>query len=112
MQRIIGALSIFLSACGAPATDEEQWAGIWVEPTSEVMQTLARNSVRGCGEFYQKENKAYKGEFAVACNRPPDGSGKPGWVGYQVWVGSGDVEGPDMSAVYMKFGGPPRPDPR
>jgi hypothetical protein len=105
-------LAAIAGGCGATPTEAEQWSGSWTEPTSEVMAMLAKHSVRGCGEFYQKANSAYRGEYAVACNRMPDGSGKPAWVGYQVWTGSGDVLGPDPTAVFTKFGGPPKPDPR
>jgi hypothetical protein len=76
------------------------------------MIALGKHGAKGCGEFYQKANAHYPGEFAVACNRLPDGSGRVGWVGYQVWIPSGEVLGPDMSAVFTKFGGPPRTDPR
>ena len=106
------SLAAMVGACRASPTEAEQWSGLWTEPTSEVMVTLAKHSVRGCGEFYQKVNSAFRGEYAVACNRMPDGSGTPAWVGYQVWTGSGDVLGPDLTAVFTKFGGPPKPDPR
>jgi len=104
--------SLVVVSCDEPPTSEEQWESSWRKPTGGVMRALAENSVRGCGEFYQKKNTAYSGEYAVACNRMPDGSGKPAWVGYLVWPAIGKVEGPDLAAVHMTFGGPPRPDPR
>ena len=103
---------VALSACSPPPSNEEMWSGAWTEPTPEVMMVLAKDGLLGCGEFYQKANTSYHGEYAVACNRMPDGSGQPAWVGYQVWTGSEQVEGPDMTAVWAQFGGPPRDDPR
>ena len=111
MRACVG-LVICLSACGPAPTMQEMYSGAWAAPTPDVMRTLATNGVRGCGEFYQKANSRYQGEFAVACNRMPDGSGRPAGVGYLVWTGSGQVQGPDLTAVWMHFGGPPRPDPR
>ncbi len=108
----VAASCVLLGSCGEPPSSDEQWSSNWQEPTGDVMRALAENSIRGCGEFYQKENIGYSGEYAVACNRMPDGSGQPAWVGYQVWPGISKVEGPDMAAVHMTFGGPPRPDPR
>ncbi len=104
------ALVVALSACGPAPTMQEMYSGSWQEPTPEVMRTLAANQTEGCGEFYQKANTRHQGEFAVACNRMPDGSGSPAWVGYLVWTGSGRVEGPDLTLVYG-VGGPPRDDP-
>jgi hypothetical protein len=97
-----------LSACSPPATNEEMWAGRWTEPTPDVMRALAAKDIRGCGEFYQKANTSSNGDYAVACSRMPDGSGRAAWVGYEVFVHSGEVLGPDLTAVYTQFGGPPR----
>lgn len=101
-------LTIAVTGCGSPPTDQQMWSAPWTEPTSEVMRILARNQAKGCGEFYQKENSTSKGDFAVACSAMPDGSGLPGWVGYEVFVPQEDVLGPDYTAVFQKFGGPPR----
>ena len=109
---VLVVLSALLFACGAPATDKEMWSKDWSEPTSDVMVALAKAHVQGCGEFYQKENAKFSGDFAVACNRMPDESGKPAWVGYEVWPSIDKIQGPDMTAVWMHFGGPPRSDPR
>jgi hypothetical protein len=106
------SVAALIGSCGATPTDAQQWSQDWSDPSPEVAIALAKNSVRGCGEFYQKENAEYPGEFAVACNRMPDGSGRAAWVAYQVWIPSEKVLGPDLTAVHMKFGGPPRPDPR
>lgn len=57
--------------------------------------------------MYQKESTEGRGEFAVACTQMPDGTGREAWVGYQVFVYTGKVLGPDLTAVYTKFGGPP-----
>jgi hypothetical protein len=78
----------------------------WSEPTPDVMRVLAQNGIRGCGEFYQKASPDHTGEFAVACTHLPDG--RASWTGYLVWVGIDKVEGPDLTAVYQHFGGPPR----
>jgi hypothetical protein len=90
----------------APSTSAEQYATEWQDPTPEVMRVLAKNRVRGCGEFYQKASRQFTGEYAVACTRTPDG--RAGWVGYLVWTGTEKVQGPDLTAVYTQFGGPPR----
>ena len=65
--------------------------------------TLAKNSIEGCGEFYQKMNTHYQGEFAVGCTR--DGAN---WDGYLVWPMTGKVLGPDLALVWQ-IGGPPYP---
>ena len=103
-------LILALSACGPAATLEEMYSGPWSNPTPDVMRVLAKNSVRGCGEFYQKKNTQFTGEYLVACNRMPDGSGRAAWVVYLVWTGTEQVQGPDYTAVYKI--GPPRSDPR
>lgn len=105
---VIVALATSVLACGPAPTNEEMWAAPWSEPTPEVMRALAAKSIRGCGEFYQKQNTAANGDYAVACSRMPDGSGTPAWVGYEVFIHTGEVLGPDLTAVYTQFGGPPR----
>lgn len=112
----LSVVTSWLRSCTAylntPApTLEQQYSGEWQDPTSDVMITLGRNSIRGCGEFYQKESKTFRGEYAVVCTQMPDGSGRAQWVGYLVWPRINKVEGPDYLFVY-KVGGPPRPDPR
>ena len=107
MRKLIVLTMLVLGACSAPS-NEEMWSKPWSKPTGEVMRVLAKNGVRGCGEFYQKENTRSNGDFAVACSRMPDGSGRPAWVGYEVFVHSEEVLGPDLTAVYSQFGGPPR----
>ena len=97
-----------LASCGpAPSVGEDYKTVSWKQPSNDVMITLGKNHIRGCGEFYQKANPHQQGEYAVACTRRPDGT-VPEWVGYLVWTGTGAVEGPDMTAVYTQFGGPPR----
>ena len=99
-------LLLTVTSCGPAATNEEMWARRWSNPTGEVMRALATAGVRGCGEFYQKENTRHDGDFAVACTHTPDG--RLGWTGYEVFSVTGKVLGPDLTAVYMQFGGPPR----
>jgi hypothetical protein len=72
-----------------------------LSPTPEVIQVLAKNHVRGCGEFYQKAGPS-RGEFAIACTR--DGRA---WTGYLVFTGTEKVLGPDSTLIY-DVGGPPR----
>ena len=108
MRDWLPTLSLAAVAACTPATNEEMWSRSWSGPTPEVMRVLAANGVRGCGEFYQKENATSSGDFAVACSRMPDGSGRAAWVGYEVFTNSRQVLGPDLTAVYMQFGGPPR----
>jgi len=84
------------------------WSGKWTDPTADVIRTLTAKGVRGCGEFYEKENTTSHADYAVACSEMPDGSGRTAWVGYEVFPEIGEVLGPDLTAVYTKFGGPPR----
>jgi hypothetical protein len=104
------AFSILLLVAGCHATtDKERWAGKWVEPTPEVMLALAQNHVKGCGEFYQKASTVDPSDYAVACTHTGDGSGRAGWTGYEVFPSRNEVLGPDVTAVWIKFGGEPRP---
>jgi hypothetical protein len=96
-----------LASCSAPS-NEEMWSNPWSNPTANVMRVLAKNGVKGCGEFYQKANTRSNGDYAVACSRMPDGTDRPAWVGYEVFIHSQEVLGPDLTAVYTQFGGPPR----
>lgn len=102
-----GAVMV-LGSCGEAISDADRWSGTWQRPTGEVVRALAMNRIAGCGEFYQKESTVTPGDFAVACTNMPDGTGRAAWVGYEVFVPSNRVLGPDLTAVYMTFGGPPR----
>jgi hypothetical protein len=97
------------TSCGPGPTIKEQYPGAWGSPSGDVARTLAKNGVRGCGEFFQKASVKDSHEYAVACSRTPEGA--PGWVGYLVWPATGAVTGPDYTAVW-DMGGPPRGDPR
>lgn len=66
------------------------------------MITLAKNHVRGCGEFYQKPAADAPYEYVVACTR--DGET---WTAWLVWPASEKVLGPDDMAIW-KLGGPPK----
>ena len=105
---VVGILLLGTCAFFSSGEDKftEPWSGSWSDPTAEVTQTLAAKGIRGCGEFYQKKNAKFEGDFAVACTRTPDG--KLAWTGYEVFVGTREVMGPDLTAVYTQFGGPPR----
>ena len=105
MHRLFIGASLILSACGKGPTLEESYAGPWGEPTTDVMVTLAKNGVRGCGEFYQKASKTSQGEYAVACTHNP--SGQLEWNLYLVWPAINEVTGPNPIAVW-KLGPPPR----
>jgi hypothetical protein len=98
-------LTLTVGGCSAP-TDQEMWSRPWTQPTVEVARTLAAQGVKGCGEYYQKENTTSIGDYAVACTRMPDG--RLNWVGYEVFPATGKVMGPDETAIYMQFGGSPR----
>ncbi len=91
-----------VAGCSPPKTIPEEFPGPWKEPTPEVMAVLAKNSVQGCGEFYQKEAQEYRGEFVVACT-----SNGKSWAVWQVWTRSGKVLGPDEAMIW-KLGGPPK----
>ena len=109
MRYFAAILLLICSGCGKAPTLEESYSGPWGNPTSDVMVTLAKNGVMGCGEFYQKESKSDQGEYAVASNRTP--SGEAAWELYLVWPQINQVTGPDPTGVY-KVGGPPHVDPR
>lgn len=47
-----------ISGCSEPKKITEVYSGEWEEPSTDVILTLAKNQVRGCGEFYQKESKS------------------------------------------------------
>jgi len=96
---------VLIARCGA-TNDVQPWSGNWSDPTADVIRVLAAKGVRGCGEFYQKRNAKFEGDYAVACTHTPDG--RAAWTGYEVFAGTGEVMGPDLTAVYMQFGGPPR----
>lgn len=100
-------LFLLLSGCGSSPTDQQMWSRSWGEPTGDVMRALAAKGIQGCGEFYEKENATSHADYAVACSEMPDGSGHAAWVGYEVFPEIGEVLGPDLTAVYTKFGGPP-----
>jgi hypothetical protein len=72
------------------------------------MSALAAKGVQGCGEFYEKENALYHADYAVACAEMPDNSGRLWWTGYEVFPETGEILGPDLTAVDARFGGPPR----
>lgn len=108
---LVSIAFIGLAACSPPPSTKDQYSGPWNEATGNVAVTLAHNQIRGCGEFYQKRNSHYQGEYAVACTRMPDGSDHAAWVGYLVWPAIDKVQGPDLIFVW-NIGGPPRPDPR
>ena len=99
------ALPLMLLACGKTPSLEESYSGPWGDPTSDVMITLGRNHITGCGEFYQKASKTSQGEYAVACTHNP--SGQLEWNVYLVWPAINEVTGPDPLAVW-KLGRPPR----
>lgn len=71
----------------------------WTEGTNDqftkVARTLAKNSIRGCGEFYLRPNsKSPENEFLVGCSR--DGLN---WLYYIVFTVAETVQGPYNSTV-------------
>ena len=105
MRGVLFALFSMLMACGKAPTLQESYSGPWGNPTTDVMTTLAKNNVRGCGEFYQKASTTSPGEYAVACTHNP--AGQLEWNVYLVWPAINEVTGPDPLAVW-KLGDPPR----
>lgn len=69
------------------------------------MRTLAMNGAQGCGEFYEKANTRYSGEFAVACTE----TNACQWQGYLVWPAINKIEGPDPLLVFGVGGVPRQP---
>lgn len=108
MLRQLLALIALIMVCGCQEerTLAEQYPGHWQEPTGDVMRTLARNHVAGCGEFYQKPAAFAQAEYAVACTR--DGKN---WNVWLVWPVIDKVLGPDPMAIW-KLGGPPSTEPK
>jgi hypothetical protein len=100
------AMCLALVGCHSP-TLEESYSGPWGPPTGEVAVSLARNGAKFCGEFFQKESRTTKGEFAVACNASPSDSLPAVWVVFLVWPGIDKTVGPDYAAI-TRVGGPPR----
>lgn len=98
---LLSLVIISLASCGGPRTLAEEFPGEWQEPTSDVMVALAKQSIRGCGEFYQKSAAFATNEYVVACTR--DGET---WTVYRVWPRIDEVMGPDSSALWQ-LGGPP-----
>ena len=105
MRKVPFAVLLSLVGCGKAPTLQESYSGPWVNPTSDVMITLAKNHVSGCGEFYQKVSKTSQGEYAVACTHNP--AGQLEWNLYLVWPAINEVTGPDPIKVY-ELGPPPR----
>lgn len=111
MVRLILSVALvgLLAACGPadPASEPtvaERFPGPWREFTPDVARTLAKNGVRGCGEFYQRlsatMNTPGGEEYLVACTRDGDT-----WAGYLVWPSIGRVLGPDVNLIAVV--GPP-----
>lgn len=99
------ALVGLLAGCGGPPkTQSEEYPGAWSEPSAEVIRVLASNSVRGCGEFYQKASSYGPefGEFLLYCTR----DGKT-WVAWKVWTHTNKVLGPDPNFVHTSGITPP-----
>jgi hypothetical protein len=61
----------------------------WLEPTRDVMITLARNKVKGCGLFYQRQPTGSQYTYDVACT-----ADTLSWVQYVVTPTSNAVDGP------------------
>ena len=73
-----------------PSISQRYAAGPWLEPSPDVVGALARNSIRDCGEVYEKPafgEIRKDSEYLVYCtlDKPND------WVGYLVWPGISKV---------------------
>src|SRR3954470_1429989 len=90
------------ASCARSPTLQEQYSGAWQQPSSDVMRTLAANNAHGCGEFFEKTNSQYPGEYAVACTE----TNACQWRAYLVWPAINKIEGPDPLLVF-EIGGVP-----
>jgi len=102
MLALLIACSGLLLSCGESPPAADQYPGNWETPTIDVIGVLARNEVRGCGEFYQQANVHFSGEYIVACR----GRTERDWSLYQVWPRIDRVQRLELS-VLLDVGGPP-----
>ncbi len=91
--RLLHLLPILLlaGACsGEQASMAERYPGSWrADFHVGISKALAKNKIRGCGEFKYKPSVKNSGEYLVRCTR----NGTT-WQSYLVWAGSDKVMGP------------------
>jgi len=77
----------FLSACEPKKAEYET---LWHDDVNaEIIITLAKNKIRGCGHFKYKANVNSKGDYIVYCTRD-----NISWTAYIVFTYSQKVLGP------------------
>ncbi|MCD4811339.1 hypothetical protein K8R14_01890 [bacterium] len=88
---------IFLMCCiGFAFADmslSERYPGSWRDEfNTGISKALAKNKIRGCGEYKYRPSSKNHNEYLVRCTR--DGVN---WSSYIVWVGINKVMGPYKS---------------
>ena len=87
---ICAAMLLVLSIAHAEIPLYERYPGPWRDDfNASISKTLAKNSVRGCGEFKYRLSSKDKDEYLVYCSR--DGKS---WVAYLVWISIAKITGP------------------
>ncbi|MFC1896572.1 hypothetical protein ACFL0Q_07950 [Thermodesulfobacteriota bacterium] len=88
---LLGVMSLccFGSAI-ADLSISERYPGPWRHDfNSGISRALAKNNIRGCGEYKYRPSSTDDSEYLVRCTR--DGIN---WSSYIVWVGIDEVMGP------------------
>lgn len=79
-----------------------EYPGKWIEETNsefnEIVKTLIKNNIKGCGEFYFKRHKSSSANYLVACTS--DGIN---WNYYMVYTASQKVLGPYNNTMGKAF---------
>lgn len=94
-QRAKKALLITLWAAAAMTsasaqTMAQRYPGAWASAANiDITKALAKNEIRGCGEFYYRAAAGSTNEFLVYCTRD-----SKTWTSYLVFTSSQKVMGP------------------
>jgi hypothetical protein len=100
-------ISLHLVSCGGSSkshkdlTVDEQYPKPWRDPNREELlaigQTLVKNNISGCGEYYIRPSSQSTGEYLVGCSS--DGTT---WTYYMVWTAIQNVMGPYSDTTISK----------
>lgn len=93
--------SLIIVSCGGKLTMDEQFPKPWRDPNQEefisIGQTLVKNKIRNCGEYYVRPSSQDRNEYLVGCS--PDGTN---WTYYLVWSNIQKVMGPYSDTTIQK----------
>jgi hypothetical protein len=96
-------ISMLLVSCGGNSkmTINEQYPEPWKDANSEqnieIGQTLVKNNISGCGEYYIRPSSQNTNEYLVGCSS--DGII---WKYYMVWPKIQNVMGPYIDTTIQK----------